>query len=220
VREQYGDLLALAFQDTTGGEDFLGQVERSIGQGCRLGVWVQCRDRRYGGRGSNSGLGLPPPHQPPAAFIDNVGMGKEEIFFQVFQGRVIQVELPFERAIGNTLTAPEQVNDLIQHRIKVHPSPLTRQAWRVPSVDGASYGTKREHCQPDTLQSKSSTRMSGRVQRGKILCFLMKKQADIAGDTTAHNPSVTPPDRQPYPYDLTCPQGASTVVESGRIPAW
>ena len=165
---------------TAGGENFLGQVERSIGQGGRLGVWVRCRDGRCRGRGGSSGLGLPPPHQPPAIFIYNVGMGKEEIFFQVFQGRVIQVELPFERAIGDALTAPEQVNDLVQHCIKVHPSPHTRQAWRGPPVDRASYGTKREHCQPDTPRSQSSTHMSGRIQRGKILCFLMKKQADRA----------------------------------------
>ena len=108
------------------------------------------------------------------------GWAKEEIFFQVFQGRVIQVELPFERAIGDALTAPEQVNDLVQHCIKIHLSPHTRQAWQAPSVDGASYDTKREHCKLDTLRSQSSTRMSGWVQRGKILCFLMKKQADRA----------------------------------------
>jgi hypothetical protein len=34
-------------------------------------------------------------------------MGKEESFLQVFQRVVIKVELPFERAIGNALTAPE-----------------------------------------------------------------------------------------------------------------
>jgi hypothetical protein len=55
-------------------------------------------------------------------------MGKEKIFFQVFQRRVIQAKLPFERAISEALTAPEQVNDLVQHRIKVHRSPHTRQA--------------------------------------------------------------------------------------------
>jgi hypothetical protein len=47
-------------------------------------------------------------------------MGKEEFFLQVFQRRVIEVELPFERAVGDALTASEQVNDLVEHGIKVH----------------------------------------------------------------------------------------------------
>lgn len=51
-------------------------------------------------------------------------MGKEQCFFQVFQRRIIQVELPFERAIGDALPAPEQLYDLVQHLVKVHLAPL------------------------------------------------------------------------------------------------
>ena len=47
-------------------------------------------------------------------------MGKKEFFFQVFQRRVIEVELSFEHAIGHALTTPEQVNDLVEQGIKVH----------------------------------------------------------------------------------------------------
>jgi hypothetical protein len=52
--------------------------------------------------------------------------GKEEFFLQVFQRRIIEVELPFERAVSGALTAPEQVNNLVKHGIKIHlPLPST-----------------------------------------------------------------------------------------------
>jgi hypothetical protein len=47
-------------------------------------------------------------------------MSKEKFFLQVFQRRIIEVELPFERAIGGALTAAEQVNNLVEHGIKIH----------------------------------------------------------------------------------------------------
>jgi hypothetical protein len=47
-------------------------------------------------------------------------MGKKEFFLQVFQRRIIEVKLSFERAIGNALTASEQVNNLVEQGIKVH----------------------------------------------------------------------------------------------------
>jgi hypothetical protein len=47
-------------------------------------------------------------------------MGKEEFFLQVFQRRIIEVKLPFERAVGGALTAAEQVNNLVEHSVKIH----------------------------------------------------------------------------------------------------
>jgi hypothetical protein len=47
-------------------------------------------------------------------------VGKEEFFLQVFQRCIIEIELPFERAIGGALTAAEQVNNLIEYGIKIH----------------------------------------------------------------------------------------------------
>src|SRR5262245_33760163 len=71
-------------------------------------------------------------------------MGKEEFFFQVFQRRIIEVELPFERAVGSTLTAPEQVNNLIEHGIKIHlPSPQPSREG-TSRCDGASYQNPAE----------------------------------------------------------------------------
>ena len=37
VGKQHGDLLALAFQRTAGGEDFLGEIGRGVGEGCLCG---------------------------------------------------------------------------------------------------------------------------------------------------------------------------------------
>ena len=66
-------------------------------------------------------------------------MGKEEFFLQVFQRRIIEVELPFERAIGSALTAAEQVNNLVEHGIKIHlPSPQSSREG-TSQYDGASY---------------------------------------------------------------------------------
>src|SRR4029450_1566111 len=59
-------------------------------------------------------------------------MGKEQFFFQVFQRRVIQVELPFERTIGHALTAAEQLYNLVKHGVKVHlPIPSAHAYWAV-----------------------------------------------------------------------------------------
>ena len=71
-------------------------------------------------------------------------MGKEEFVLQVFQRRIIEIELPFERAVGSALTAAEQVNHLVEYSIKIHlPSPQPScegTSW----CDGASYQNPAE----------------------------------------------------------------------------
>ena len=75
------------------------------------GFWRVSTARAVAGEASaGAGSGSP----TPAIFIGNLGMGKKEFFFRIFQHRVIEVKLSFERAIGHALTTPEQVNDLIE----------------------------------------------------------------------------------------------------------
>src|SRR5262249_51362462 len=45
VTEEYGDLFPFAFEGTPGGQNFLGKVSRSIGQGFAFVVWG-CVSRR------------------------------------------------------------------------------------------------------------------------------------------------------------------------------
>ena len=78
--------------------------------------------------------GVDGPDQSPAVFIGDLRMRKADLFLQVFQRRVIQVDLPFERAIGDALTTPEQIHDLVQHLVKVHPSPLRIACFRSDTI--------------------------------------------------------------------------------------
>src|SRR5437899_298823 len=66
-------------------------------------------------------------------------MGKEEFFLQVFQRRIVEIELPFERAVGSALTAPEQVNNLVEYGIKTHSSPPQPSREGTSLDDDASY---------------------------------------------------------------------------------
>ena len=66
-------------------------------------------------------------------------MGKEEFFLQVFQRRIIEVELPFERAVGSALTAAEQINNLVEYGIKIHLLPPQPSREGTSLDDDASY---------------------------------------------------------------------------------
>jgi hypothetical protein len=54
-----------------------------------------------------------------------------EFKLQVFERRIIQLELPLQRAVGQTTPLPKENDCLIQDRDKVHP---------VPSLSGALLG--------------------------------------------------------------------------------
>ena len=98
----------------------------------------------------------------PALFIGNLGMGKKEFFFQVFQCRVIEVELSFERAIGHALTTPEQVNDLVEQGIKVHRALPSTTREGMSLNNGTSYqspaASSTERCIASTDQRRGDGR--------------------------------------------------------------
>jgi hypothetical protein len=134
VGKEDGHLLAFAFERAARGEDFLDQVWGCVGTRRRCPRGPQDRGGRSRRGGGWGWLGLSGPHQTPAVFIHNLGMGKEELFLQVFQRRLIEAKLPFERAIRDPLPAPEQLHDLVQHRVKVHPSSLLTTCFRSDTV--------------------------------------------------------------------------------------
>ena len=114
VGKQDGDLFTFAFQRRTGGEDFLGQVGRRLGErrpvlgggGCWGGCWGYCRGFR--------------PEQAAARIIDHLGVGIEEFVFKRLQLVVVEIELDLEGAIGDPPTLPQEVYSLIKRRIEVH----------------------------------------------------------------------------------------------------
>jgi hypothetical protein len=49
-------------------------------------------------------------------------MGVEDSVFAVFEVIVIDVELPFESAVGHATTSVQQVDDLIEYLVNIHPT--------------------------------------------------------------------------------------------------
>ena len=115
VGKEHGDLFAFAFERTAGGQDLLGEVWWRVGQRRAFLVWRGWGD---GDRGRGEVAG---PHQPPARFIGDLLMSKEERVFQVFQRRLIELELPLEGPIGQAAPLAQQDDHLIHDRDKVHP---------------------------------------------------------------------------------------------------
>ena len=133
VGKEHGDLLALAFQGTAGGQDFLGEIGRRVGQRGTIlsgGGWG-------GGRGG--GASVPDPDQDSARLIGREVLGLNEFLFEGVEGVVLQLELDLERPIRHALTLTEEGNHLIEDRVKVH---------RAPSYTcGGKYGPTAAHGQ-------------------------------------------------------------------------
>ncbi len=58
-----------------------------------------------------------------AIFIDRYLLSLDELLFQVFEIRVVEVEWPLGSAIRHTASPAQHVNGLIQHRIERHGFP-------------------------------------------------------------------------------------------------
>ena len=94
VGEEHRDLLALAFQGAAGGEDFLREIGGRVGRAEHApGRWRTVR--RRGG-----GASVARPDQDVAPLIDRQALALDEFVLQIFQGRVIELELPLEGAVG------------------------------------------------------------------------------------------------------------------------
>ena len=110
VGKQHGDLLALAFQGTAGGEDFLRQIGWGVGQGClwrgrygATGAAMRCHPSRPGPRPSSS--------TASACALD-------EFDFQIVQVRHRRAKLPLEGAIREARSCWSQLNDLSQRPLQ------------------------------------------------------------------------------------------------------
>jgi hypothetical protein len=115
IGEQHRDLLALAFEASFGGQDFLGQIWRRIGKGCTRGRWCDRRGR----------AGLTRPDQHGAILINRQLLDLDDLHLQIVQVGVVQGKLSLEGAIGDPSAALQQLDDLVDHRKEVHYRPST-----------------------------------------------------------------------------------------------
>jgi hypothetical protein len=95
IGKEHGDLLAFALEGRAGRQNLLLEVGWGVGQrgSCRRRSWhVRCeRDRR----------GVDGPDQSAPAFINHLGMGKEDGFFEILKVVIVKGKLALQGAIGD-----------------------------------------------------------------------------------------------------------------------
>src|SRR5262245_28340892 len=117
VGKQDGDLLAFAFEGTAGGEDFLREIRGRVGEGCLLdGPHRRCDS---GGRGAR----VTGPDEASPRIVAYFGVGIEEFGLHIFQGRVVELKLPLEGAVGQASATLEHGDRLVEDLLKGHRSP-------------------------------------------------------------------------------------------------
>jgi hypothetical protein len=114
IGKQHRDLLTLAFQGTTRGENFLCEI--------RWGVSERRLLRGLAGHsGGGSGVSIARPDQDVAPLIDRQALALDEFILQILQGRVVELELPLQGAVGHPAPLAQEGDHVIYHRDKVHP---------------------------------------------------------------------------------------------------
>jgi hypothetical protein len=122
VGKEHGDLFAFACQGGTGGEDFLGEIRRGVGEGGTRLVDGRGRSWRRGRTDSSR------PDQATAVVIDHVWVGVEEFVLQVLEDVIIEIELPFEGAISHAASTLQHRHRLIKNLLEGHGRPSTKLA--------------------------------------------------------------------------------------------
>src|SRR5215510_13394624 len=117
VRKQHRDLLALAFQGTAGEQDLLREIHGRVGEGCLLdGPRQRCDSCGRGARVTG-------PDEASPRIVAYFGVGIEEFGLHIFQGRVIELKLPLEGAVGQASATLEHGKRLVENVLKGHRSP-------------------------------------------------------------------------------------------------
>ena len=106
VGKQHGDLFALAFERTAGGEDFL----REIGWG--VGERYLSRGLHGSHSGDRSSARVARPDEAAPRIVADLWMGIEEFVLEIGESLLVQHELPLHGPIGDALMALEQGQDL------------------------------------------------------------------------------------------------------------
>ena len=117
VGKQHRDLFALAFQGTAGRQNLLGQIGGRVGQ------------RGLGLHQHGSGVGVcnrhcvTRPDQDIAPLIHGEALALDEFILQIVQGRVVELKLPLEGAVGQASPALEHGDRLVENLLKGHRHP-------------------------------------------------------------------------------------------------
>jgi hypothetical protein len=109
VGKQHRDLLALAFQGAARRENLLCEIGRGVGEWCRR--WC------FSWRG---GPWCTRPDEDTVRLIDREALALNELVFERFQMRVIELKLQLEGPIRQAAPLAQEGNRLIHHRDKVH----------------------------------------------------------------------------------------------------
>src|SRR5262245_49618242 len=82
----------------------------------RLGRW---RGRRRGA------AHVPDPDQHVTVLVHSHALGFEELLLQIVEDLIVQLELAFKGAVGDSPTLAEEFHNLIEHHVEVHQRPST-----------------------------------------------------------------------------------------------
>src|SRR5262249_6398086 len=119
--EQHGHLLTLPFQGAACDEDLLREMFRGVGE--RRTVLVAGRGRCRVWKGDRGAR----PDQDVALLIDRHALARDELVLQIVQGRVIELELPLEGAVGQASAPLEHGHRMVENLLKGHCLPSRRQ---------------------------------------------------------------------------------------------
>jgi hypothetical protein len=122
VTEQDGDVLAFPLQSASRGQNFLGKVFGGIGQGFACVVCGWSRGECWGFRDRERRCCwslLTSPHETSPLVVSH-WMHVKEFILQVVEVVVIEVKASFQRTIGHTSLAFEEVDDLGENVIEGH----------------------------------------------------------------------------------------------------
>ena len=135
VAEEHRHRLALPFQGAARGEDLLGEMFRGVGE--RGTVLAAGRGRCRVGHGA---LGAR-PDQDVALLLDRQALARDEFVLQIVQGRIIELELPLEGAVGQASAPLEHGHRLVENLLKGHRRPSLVPMRR--AEDGVGMGQGR-----------------------------------------------------------------------------
>jgi hypothetical protein len=130
IGKEHGDLLALACEGGPGRDNFLGEVCGGIGARPDVG-WARPNCRRC--------CPVAGPDQDGAILINGHLLGLDELDLEIVEGVIVQVELPFERAIGHAASTLEHGQGLVHNLLEGHRRPSTALAL-VPRKHNVRYG--------------------------------------------------------------------------------
>ena len=131
IRKEHGHLLTLAFQGAAGGQDFLREIGRGVGEWGPLGC------RRWRRRSAGSGARVTRPDETSPGIIADLRMRVQELVLEVVQRRVVELKLPLQGAVGHPAAPLQHGNGLIQHLLKGHP-PSSLWLGVPPTTAGAA----------------------------------------------------------------------------------